>query len=129
MVPGEYFTTDASVTLNEGREAITLEVTNTGDRAVQVGSHFHFAETNSALAFDRQSAVGKRLDIPAGTAVRFGPGDTRSVRLIDYVGTREVYGFNGLVNGHLDDPRTGKLRDVFIDGLSHTELDNRSAEQ
>ncbi len=129
MVPGEYFTTDASVTLNEGREAITLEVTNTGDRAVQVGSHFHFAETNSALAFDRQSAVGKRLDIPAGTAVRFEPGDTRSVRLIDYVGTREVYGFNGLVNGHLDDPRTGKLRDVFIDGLSHTELDNRSAEQ
>ena len=129
MVPGEYFTTDASVTLNEGREAITLEVTNTGDRAVQVGSHFHFAETNSALAFDRQSAVGKRLDIPAGTAVRFEPGDTRSVRLTDYVGTREVYGFNGLVNGHLDDPRTGKLRDVFIDGLSHTELDNRSAEQ
>ena len=129
MFPGEYFTTDASVTLNEGREAITLEVTNTGDRAVQVGSHFHFAETNSALAFDRQSAVGKRLDIPAGTAVRFEPGDTRSVRLIDYVGTREVYGFNGLVNGHLDDPRTGKLRDVFIDGLSHTELDNRSAEQ
>ena len=129
MVPGENFTTDASVTLNEGREAITLEVTNTGDRAVQVGSHFHFAETNSALAFDRQSAVGKRLDIPAGTAVRFEPGDTRSVRLIDYVGTREVYGFNGLVNGHLDDPRTGKLRDVFIDGLSHTELDNRSAEQ
>ena len=129
MVPGEYFTTDASVTLNEGREAITLEVTNTGDRAVQVGSHFHFAETNSALAFDRQSAVGKRLDIPAGTAVRFEPGDTRSVRLIDYVGTREVYGFNGWVNGHLDDPRTGKLRDVFIDGLSHTELDNRSAEQ
>ncbi len=129
MVPGEYFTTDASVTLNEGREAITLEVTNTGDRAVQVGSHFHFAETNSALTFDRQSAVGKRLDIPAGTAVRFEPGDTRSVRLIDYVGTREVYGFNGLVNGHLNDPRTGKLRNVITDGLSHTEHDNHDAEQ
>lgn len=129
MVPGEYFTTDARVTLNEGREAITLEVTNTGDRAVQVGSHFHFAETNSALAFERQSALGKRLDIPAGTAVRFEPGDTRSVRLIDYVGTREVYGFNGLVNGHLDDPRTGQLRNVFTDGLSHTELDNHGAEQ
>ena len=88
--------------MNEGREALTLEVTNRGDRPVQVGSHFHFAEANASLEFDREAAKGKRLDIPAGTAVRLEPGDSRTVNLIDFGGSREVYGFNSKVNGKLD---------------------------
>lgn len=88
--------------LNEGREAITLEVKNTGDRPIQVGSHFHFYEANEALEFEREEALGKRLDIPSGTAVRLEPGDSRTVNLIDYAGKREVYGFNGKINGPLD---------------------------
>lgn len=103
MIPGEYFISDtAPIIMNEGREAITIVVTNKGDRPVQVGSHFHFAEANSELEFDRDAARGKRLDIPAGTAVRLEPGDSRTVNLIDFAGTREVYGFNNKVNGKLD---------------------------
>lgn len=103
MIPGEYFISDtAPIIMNEGREAITIVVTNKGDRPVQVGSHFHFAEVNSELEFDRDAAMGKRLDIPAGTAVRLEPGDSRTVNLIDFAGTREVYGFNNKVNGKLD---------------------------
>ncbi|ARU46875.1 urease subunit beta [Corynebacterium silvaticum] len=103
MIPGEYFISDAApIIMNEGREAITIVVTNKGDRPVQVGSHFHFAEANSELEFDREAAMGKRLDIPAGTAVRLEPGDSRTVNLIDFAGTREVYGFNNKVNGKLD---------------------------
>ncbi|NLI04676.1 MAG: urease subunit beta [Actinomycetaceae bacterium] len=102
MIPGEYFLADDPVVLNAGQEAVTIEVTNTGDRPVQVGSHFHFAEANSELDFDRDAAMGKRLDIPAGTAVRLEPGDSRTVNLVDYGGKREVYGFNGKANGKLD---------------------------
>ncbi|MFP7665130.1 MAG: urease subunit beta [Corynebacterium pyruviciproducens] len=102
MIPGEYFIPEGKITLNEGRESITLEVKNTGDRPMQVGSHFHFAEANSALEFDREAARGKRLDIPSGTAVRLEPGDSRTVELIDFAGDRQVYGFNGAVNGPLD---------------------------
>lgn len=103
MIPGEIFVADEGpITLNEGRESITLEVTNRGDRPVQVGSHFHFAEANSELEFDREAARGKRLDIPAGTAVRMEPGDSRTVELIDFVGSRHVHGFNGAVNGPLN---------------------------
>ncbi|AKV58911.1 MULTISPECIES: urease subunit beta [Corynebacterium] len=103
MIPGEYFISDnGPLTINEGREALTLEVTNRGDRPVQVGSHFHFAEANASLEFDREAAKGKRLDIPAGTAVRLEPGDSRTVNLIDFGGSREVYGFNSKVNGKLD---------------------------
>ena len=103
MIPGEYFISDnGPLTINEGREALTLEVTNRGDRPVQVGSHFHFAEANASLEFDRDAAKGKRLDIPAGTAVRLEPGDSRTVNLIDFGGSREVYGFNSKVNGKLD---------------------------
>lgn len=102
MIPGEYFIQDGDITLNEGKEAITIQVTNRGDRPVQVGSHFHFAEANSELEFDRDAARGKRLDIPAGTAVRLEPGDSRSVDLIDFGGDRAVYGFNAKVNGPLD---------------------------
>ena len=93
--PGEVVTADGSITINDGREAVTLMVANTGDRPVQVGSHYHFAETNSALDFDRAAARGMRLDIPAGTAVRFEPGQRREVALVPYAGERRVIGFNG----------------------------------
>ncbi|WP_215522303.1 urease subunit beta [Varibaculum prostatecancerukia] len=102
MIPGEYLLQDEPVKQNADREAITLEVTNTGDRPVQVGSHFHFAEANSELDFDRKAALGKRLDIPAGTAVRLEPGDSRTVNLVDFGGKREIYGFNGKVNAQVD---------------------------
>ena len=101
MIPGEILCRDEDITLNEGREAITLMVANTGDRPVQVGSHYHFAETNAALDFDRAAARGRRLDIPAGTAVRFEPGQRREVRLIPYAGARRVFGFNQQVMGGL----------------------------
>ena len=102
MIPGEIMTVDGDITLNKGRDTITLTVVNTGDRPVQVGSHYHFAETNSGLTFDRDAARGHRLDIPAGTAVRFEPGQTRDVSLIPYAGLRQVYGFNQAVMGPLD---------------------------
>ncbi|MCB9946878.1 MAG: urease subunit beta [Rhodospirillaceae bacterium] len=102
MIPGEILPADGEIILNEGREAIVLSVTNTGDRPVQVGSHYHFAETNAGLAFDREAARGRRLDIPAGSAIRFEPGQTREVSLIAYVGGRRVYGFNQRVMGPLD---------------------------
>jgi urease subunit beta len=102
MIPGEVITEDGEITLNADRAAITLAVANTGDRPVQVGSHYHFFETNTALAFDRDKARGHRLDIPAGSAVRFEPGQTRKVKLVPYAGERHVYGFNGLVMGPLD---------------------------
>lgn len=103
MIPGEILVAeDGPIVINEGSEAVTIEVTNKGDRPVQVGSHFHFYEANSELEFDREAAKGKRLDIPAGTAVRLEPGDSRTVNLIDFGGSRRVYGFNSKVNGSLD---------------------------
>ena len=101
MIPGETFAAPGEVVLNDGRAVVAVTVANTGDRPIQVGSHFHFAEANAALAFDRQAAVGCRLDIPAGTAVRFEPGQTRAVQLIPYAGARLVYGFNGAIMGAL----------------------------
>ena len=101
MIPGEMLFLDANIELNAGRSAITLSVANQGDRPIQVGSHYHFAETNSALAFDRAAARGMRLDIAAGTAIRFEPGQEREVRLIPYAGACRVYGFNGQVMGDL----------------------------
>jgi urease subunit beta len=102
MIPGELFPAPGDITLNAGRAQITLSVANTGDRPVQVGSHYHFAETNAALDFDRAAARGHRLDIPAGTAVRFEPGQTRDVRLVPYAGGRRVVGFNRAVMGDLE---------------------------
>ena len=102
MIPGEFFIAEGDITLNEGRDTITLVVANSGDRPVQVGSHYHFAETNGALNFDRAAARGFRLDIPAGTAVRFEPGQTRDVTLVKYAGGGRVFGFNGAVNGPLE---------------------------
>ncbi|MCA1243044.1 urease subunit beta [Stappia stellulata] len=101
MIPGEIFPADGEIELNAGRPTLEIDVANTGDRPVQVGSHYHFAETNPALAFDRAAARGLRLDIPAGTAIRFEPGQTRSVTLIPFVGDRTVYGFNARVMGPL----------------------------
>lgn len=103
MIPGEYKSAKEPVEYNEGYDAIKLKVKNVGDRAVQVGSHFHFYEANEeGLKFDREKAYGKRLDIAAGTAVRFEPGEEREVNLIDFGGKRRVYGFNNKVNGFLD---------------------------
>ncbi|MBY5814191.1 urease subunit beta [Rhizobium leguminosarum] len=101
MIPGEIIAASGDIELNAGAPTVTLEVSNKGDRPVQVGSHYHFAETNAGLSFDRAAARGKRLDIPAGTAVRFEPGQTRSVTLIPLSGKREVYGFRQLVMGKL----------------------------
>jgi urease subunit beta len=102
MIPGELYPAAGELVLNEGQPTVTLEVANTGDRPVQVGSHYHFFETNEALAFDRDQARGMRLDIPAGTAVRFEPGQSREVTLVPYRGKREVWGFNQKVMGGLD---------------------------
>ena len=103
MIPGEYFLADAPIEINAGRRTSRIEVTNRGDRPVQVGSHCHFFEANRYLSFEREVAYGMRLNIAAGTAVRFEPGDTREVELVAIGGRREVYGLNGLVNGALDD--------------------------
>jgi urease subunit beta len=102
MIPGELFVEEGEIELNADRETVTLSVSNTGDRPIQVGSHFHFFEVNAALEFDRDQVRGMRLDIPAGTAVRFEPGDDREVTLVPFVGSREVYGFNAKVEGALD---------------------------
>ncbi len=101
MIPGQIETPDGEIEINTGRTTLTLEVRNTGDRPVQVGSHYHFFETNDALAFDRAAARGFRLNIPAGTAVRFEPGQTRSVELVQVAGARKIYGFAGRVMGAL----------------------------
>jgi len=103
MIPGEYFIDAGAIELNPGLARVELTVANSGDRPIQVGSHYHFAETNAALLFDRGLARGQRLDIPAGTAVRFEPGQQRTVTLVPYTGERRVYGFNGLVMGPLED--------------------------
>ena len=101
MIPGEIFPADGQILLNPSREAITLMVANTGDRPIQVGSHFHFAESNPALDFDRGAARGHRLDIAAGTAVRFEPGQRREVTLIPFAGARRIYGFNAEIMGDI----------------------------
>ena len=102
LIPGELLPEPGELELNAGRPVTTVSVSNSGDRPVQVGSHFHFAEANAALQFDRAAARGHRLDIPAGTAIRFEPGDSRDVNLIPFAGARRVIGFNGQINGSLD---------------------------
>jgi urease beta subunit len=108
MIPGEYFLSDTPIEINAGRPTRRIEVTNRGDRPVQIGSHCHFFEVNRYLSFERPAAYGMRLNIAAGTAVRFEPGDTREVELVAVGGTREVFGLNGLVNGALDDEAVRK---------------------
>jgi urease subunit beta len=102
MIPGEMIVGEGEIELNADRPTVRLLVGNTGDRPIQIGSHYHFYEVNEALAFNREQAKGMRLDIPAGTAVRFEPGDEREIQLVPFVGSREVYGFNGKINGELD---------------------------
>ncbi len=105
MIPGEVICEQGEIEINTGRETLGLEVANTGDRPIQVGSHYHFYETNTALIFDREKSKGFRLNIPAGTAVRFEPGLARTVELVAYAGDRQVYGFNGLIMGKLEDEK------------------------
>jgi len=102
LIPGEIITPDDEIVLNSDKDVKTLVVSNSGDRPVQVGSHYHFYETNEALIFKRENALGMRLDIPAGTAIRFEPGDTTEVKLVPYSGKRKAFGFNSLINGPLD---------------------------
>ena len=102
LIPGEIITEDGFIELNSGKNAISIIVSNTGDRPIQVGSHYHFFETNKALVFTREITLGMRLDIPAGTAIRFEPGDTTEVKLVPYSGHRNAFGFNALINGPLD---------------------------
>ncbi|ADI26594.1 MULTISPECIES: urease subunit beta [unclassified Geobacillus] len=111
MIPGEYRLREEPVVCNRQKSATKLTVVNRGDRPVQVGSHFHFFEVNSFLEFDRQSAYGKHLNIPAGTAVRFEPGDAKQVELVPFSGERRVYGLNNMVNGPLDDNGKGGVRE------------------
>ena len=99
MIPGEIITQPGTIELNAGKETLEIEVANTGDRPIQIGSHFHFYEVNAALQFDRETTKGMRLNIPAGTAVRFEPGDEKTITLVAIAGTKEIYGFNGLVEG------------------------------
>ena len=101
MIPGEIITPAGEIELNVGRPTVKLQVSNTGDRPIQVGSHYHFYEVNTALNFDREQTRGMRLDIPAGTAVRFEPGDEKEITLVPLVGSRQVYGFNAKINGNL----------------------------
>ncbi len=108
MKPGEYYHDGPDLEVNAGRPTVKLKVTNTGDRPVQVGSHFHFFEVNRALVFDRAKAYGMRLDLLSGTAIRFEPGDVKEVQLVELGGERKVYGLNGLVMGQLDDPTVRK---------------------
>ena len=112
MIPGEIISADGDLELNAGRQTQVINVANSGDRPIQVGSHYHFYEVNTALQFDRELARGMRLNIPAGTAVRFEPGDEKTVTLVAYAGSREVYGFNNLVDGPLDEatPKSSKQK-------------------
>ena len=119
-IPGECMTLDGELVLNDGREMVTLSVTNLGDRPVQVGSHYHFVETNAALKFDREQAYGKRLDIPAGTAVRFEPGETKTITLVEIAGNRVIYGGNNLADGPVNDEgRAATLERVVKKGFAH----------
>ena len=102
LIPGELIPEQGEIELNLGKEFVTVKVSNSGDRPIQIGSHYHFFEANKALIFDRELTLGMRLDIPAGTAIRFEPGDTTDVKLVSYTGLRIAHGFNSLVNGSLD---------------------------
>jgi urease subunit beta len=121
MIPGEYILDGPQIELNAGRTVVKVTVNNTGDRPIQIGSHYHFFEVNKALVFDRAKGYGMRLDLPSGTSVRFEPGDTKEVNLIPYGGRRVVYGFNALVSGRLDEPyvRENSLKRCLEQGYGH----------
>ena len=115
MIPGELIVESGEIELNAGRPTVTVTVENRGDRPIQIGSHFHFFEVNESLVFDRADARGTHLDIPSGTAVRFEPGDEKTVTLVPFAGTREIYGFNALVEGSLDQDAGKKSKDKSKD--------------
>jgi urease beta subunit len=121
MVPGEYFLRDETVELNSGRDVVRLRIDNAGDRPIQIGSHTHFFEVNRQLRFDRLRAYGCHLNIPAGTALRFEPGEGREVELVAFGGTRRVFGMSGLVSGSLDDEREGAMARAAALGFSSKE--------
>ncbi len=129
MTPGEYILDGPDLELNAGRPVVTISVTNTGDRPVQIGAHYHFFEVNKALVFDRVKAYGTRLDLPSGTSARFEPGDTKEVNLIPYGGRRVVFGFNALVSGRLDDPYTREqsIKRCLEQGYGHKPSDEKKA--
>lgn len=112
MIPGEYFLAKAPIIANRGRKTASISVSNTGDRPVQVGSHAHFFEVNKALMFTREKAYGFRLNIPSGTSIRFEPGETRNVELVEYGGKKIVYGFSGLVNGRLASKKASAMSEA-----------------
>ena len=126
MIPGEYVFDGEALELNAGRPTCTLQVTNTGDRPVQIGSHFHFFEVNRALVFPRAAAYGMRLDLPAGTAMRFEPGEVKTVRLVALGGFRQMYGGSGLVMGALDDPA---IRQRSLERLRQAGFGNEATNQ
>jgi urease beta subunit len=130
MIPGEYLLEETPILLNADRRTVVLSVNNTGDRPIQVGSHFHFFEVNRALVFDRAAAYGMRLDLPAGTGIRFEPGDIKSVQLVELAGERRVYGGNSLVMGELDDPAVKKkaLQRLHAGGFGDTSASSAEPE-
>jgi len=124
MIPGEYFLSDASIIINSGRPTVKLTIVNTGDRPVQVGSHYHFFEVNKAMDFDREKAFGMRLDIAAGTAVRFEPGEEKEVQLVSFGGHQKIVGFNSLVNGSLQESAVKKkaMKNMSSAGFKNKSL-------
>ncbi len=120
MIPGEYFPSDKPILANEGQKTVQVNVANTGDRPIQVGSHTHFFETNKALEFEREKAYGFHLNIPAGTSVRFEPGESKNVGLTEYAGKRIVYGFSGLVSGSLEKNKDAALKKAAEQGFKNT---------
>lgn len=125
MIPGEYFIENESITLNKGRKQVSIKVSNTGDRPVQVGSHFHFFEVNKCLDFDRKKSFGMRLDIPSGTAVRFEPGEEKEIELTEFSGNRAVFGLNGLTSGSLDDGNVKEKAFERAEKLAFKGVENR----
>ena len=122
MIPGELFPAEGEIELNTGLETVTVEVANTGDRPIQVGSHYHFVETNAQLKFDREAAYGKRLDIPAGTAVRFEPGESRDVTLVEIAGNKVIRGGNNLADGPVDEAgKAATLQRVVAGNFAHQD--------
>jgi urease beta subunit len=122
MIPGEYFLGNEDIELNEGRAGSTIIVVNTGDRPVQIGSHFHFFEINKELEFNRNKAYGLRLDIPAGTAVRFEPGEQKEVNLVAFSGNRQIFGFNNLVDGKLATQQASAIEAMRIRHFKNADL-------
>lgn len=126
MIPGEIKIKNTEIEINKHHPETVIEVKNTGDRPIQVGSHFHFFEANQALAFEREKAYGKHLDIPAGAAVRFEPGDEKQVQLVEYAGRRKIYGFRGLVNGDINEERVYRPQS---NGDNNTSVNDNKGEQ